>query len=115
MNDEMSRRLYINDFELMVLLAVMRAGTDAYGVPIARDIEDTTGRTVAVAAVYAALQRLERKGLVASALGEPTAARGGRAKRFFDVTPKGVAEARETQRALTALWKGVPQLKGGRA
>jgi PadR family transcriptional regulator PadR len=114
MEDEMAR-LFISDFELMVLLAVMRVGTDAYGVPVAREIEATTGRVVAVAAIYAALQRLERKGLLASALGEPTAERGGRAKRFFRVTPKGVAEARETQRAFTALWKGVPQLKGGRA
>jgi DNA-binding PadR family transcriptional regulator len=68
---------------------------------------------VVVAAVYTALDRLERNGLVSSALGEPTPERGGRAKRFFQVTPQGVRAVKDTQRALVALWKGVPQLKGG--
>jgi DNA-binding PadR family transcriptional regulator len=63
-------------------------------------------------AVYAALERLERNGLVASTVGEPTAARGGRAKRFFRVTPRGLRSVKDTQRALVALWSGVPQLKG---
>ena len=108
----MPTRLFISDFELMVLLAVMRVVDEAYGVPIAREIEERTGRSMAVAAVYAALQRLEDKGLVSSSIGEPTAARGGRAKRYFRATAGGIREARETQRAFTALWKGLPQLKG---
>ena len=111
----MPTRLYISDFELMVLLAVMRVGEGAYGVPITREIEVRTGRTVAVAAVYAALQRLESKGLVSSTVGEPTAARGGRAKRFFRATRAGVREARETRQAFTALWAGLAELKGGSA
>jgi PadR family transcriptional regulator, regulatory protein PadR len=109
----MPRRAFLSDFELVVLLAVLRVGEDAYGVPIAQEIEETTGRTVAVAAVYAALQRLESRGLVSSVLGDPTASRGGRAKRFFRVTGKGTKEAREAQRAFIALWQGIPQLKGG--
>lgn len=68
---------------------------------------------MAVAAIYATLQRLEGKGLVSSALGDPTAARGGRAKRYFRVTGKGIKAAREAQRAFVALWRGVPQLEGG--
>lgn len=109
----MPGRASLSDFELVVLLAVMRVGEDAYGVPVAQEIEETTGRTVAVAAVYAALQRLESRGLVSSALGDPTASRGGRAKRFFHVTGKGIREAGDAQRALMALWQGIPQLKRG--
>jgi DNA-binding PadR family transcriptional regulator len=97
----------------MILLATLRVGDAAYGVPIAAEIERTGGRRVVVAAVYTALDRLERNGLVSSALGEPTPERGGRAKRFFQVTPQGVRAVKDTQRALVALWKGVPQLKGG--
>src|SRR5262249_5415988 len=102
----------LTDFELMILLAVLRAGDEAYGVVIAREIETTAGRTVLLGAAYAALERLERNGMVASSVGEPTAARGGRAKRFFRVTSRGLRAVKDTQRALVALWSGVPQLKG---
>jgi PadR family transcriptional regulator, regulatory protein PadR len=103
----------LGNFELMVLLAALRAGADAYGVPIARELEETTGREVLLGSVYAALDRLEAKGLVTSYIGEPTAARGGRAKRHFEVTARGVRTARDTQRALVSLWRGIPALKGG--
>ncbi len=102
----------LTDFELMILLAVLRAGDDAYGVVIARDIERTARRSVLLGAVYAALERLERNGLVASKLGEPTSTRGGRAKRYFRVTPQGLRAVKETRRALVALWTNVPRLEG---
>jgi PadR family transcriptional regulator PadR len=108
----MRNRNALGQFELMVLLAVMRVGEDAYGVPIAREIQDSAGRDVALGSVYFALERLETKGLVSSALGEPTAARGGRAKRYFRVTTRGVRAVRDARRALTKLWQGVPQLDG---
>lgn len=111
----MAPRDYLTDFELMILLAILRTGDDAYGVPIAGEIEKTAGRTVAVPAVYVALDRLERHGLVSSAIGDPTPERGGRAKRYFRVTSTGLAAVRHAQRALTRLWSDVPQLKGGRA
>ena len=101
----------LTDFELMILLAVMRGGDQAYGVAIARDIEETTGRSVLLGAVYAALERLERNGLVASTVGEPTAARGGRAKRFFRVTARGLRSVKDTQKALVSLWNGIAELK----
>lgn len=66
-----------------------------------------------MAAVYAALDRLQRTGLVASALGDPTPERGGRAKRFYRVTREGLKAARDTRRAFTALWHNVPALDGG--
>ena len=102
----------IGSFELMVVLALMRVKGDAYGVPISTELESVTGRRVSLGSVYAALERLEGKGLVASTLGEPTAERGGRAKRYFRMTPKGLREVRSTQRALTALWGGLKELKG---
>lgn len=99
----------------MILLSVLRLGDEAYGVPIAREIETTGGRSVLLAAVYAALDRLEANGLVSSSIGEPTPERGGRAKKFFNVTPTGLRAVRQTQQALTNLWSGIPQLKGRRA
>jgi DNA-binding PadR family transcriptional regulator len=106
-------RDYLTDFELMILVAILRVGEHAYGVPIARELEETGRRSVLLGAVYAALDRMEKQGLVSSKLGEPTAQRGGKAKRFFAVTSKGVRAVKDAQRALTALWTGVPALKGG--
>jgi DNA-binding PadR family transcriptional regulator len=108
------RRELLTDFELMILLAILRIGDDAYGVPIASEIERTGGRRVVLAAVYTALDRLERNGLIASEIGEPTPERGGRAKRFFRVTQNGVRAVKDTQRALVALWTGVAQLSVNR-
>ena len=108
-------RDFLTDLELMILLAVVRLGDEAYGVTITREIEQTTGRAVAVAVVYATLDRLEERGLVTSSVGDPTPERGGRAKRFFRVTSKGLRQARHTQSALIALWTGVPELRGGEA
>ena len=62
--------------------------------------------------VYAALERLADRGLVSSELGEPTPERGGRAKRYFHLTSRGLKEMREAQRTLVKLWRGIPQLKG---
>ena len=109
----MSDRGHFGEWELMVLLALMRLGEDAYGVPVCREIEVQTGREVAVGSVYATLERLEEKGFVNSELGKPTAERGGRAKKYFRITANGVREVRRTQRALRNLWNGLPQLERG--
>jgi len=109
----MSGRDHFGEWELMVLLTLMRLGEDAYGVPICREIEAQTGREVAVGSVYATLERLEEKGFVSSELGKPTAERGGRAKKYFRITTNGVREVRRTQRALRNLWNGLPQLERG--
>ena len=104
----------LKDFELMVLLAVMRLDEDdAYGVPIGSEIEDATGRSVALASVYAALERLEDRGWIASRIGEATALRGGRAKRHFRVTAKGVRRVREAKGALVKMWSDIRELQGG--
>jgi DNA-binding PadR family transcriptional regulator len=109
----MAKREFLGGFELLVLLALMRLGEDAYGVPITEAIEESSGREVAIGSVYITLERLEQKGLVSSRLGEPTAERGGRAKTYFRVTANGLRAVRQAQRTLVNLWKGVPQLQGG--
>jgi PadR family transcriptional regulator PadR len=113
MCDEMAARP-LTDFELMILLAILRLRDDVYGVPIAREIEETARRSVTVASVYVALDRLQANGLVTSELGDPTPERGGRAKKFFSVTPSGLRAVRRTQDAFVALWTGIPELKRGR-
>ena len=112
--EEMANRSHLGEFELMILLALIRLGDDAYGVPISKELLETTGRDVALGSVYAALDRLEQKEYVSSMLGDPTPARGGRAKRYFRVTPKGLREAKMTRKALISLWRGIPQLEGER-
>ena len=102
----------LTDFELLILLAILRVGEEAYGVPISLEIEAATGRPVTRASVYTALDRLQRMGVVTSAMGDPTPERGGRAKKFFEVTAEGLGAVKEAQRAFSTMWKGLPQLKG---
>jgi PadR family transcriptional regulator PadR len=108
----MRKREYLGQLELMVLLAVIRPAKQAYGVLISREIAEKSGREVALASVYAALERLESKGFVMSALGEPTAERGGRARTYFKPTPAGVREAREAHDTLLRLSNGLSSLNG---
>lgn len=105
----------ISNFELMVMLALVRLGDEAYGVPIAEEIESHSGHDVAVGSVYAALERLQSRGFVSSRVGEPTAERGGRAKRYFKITGKGLKTVRETHQTLMSLWSGQPRLQGSKA
>ncbi len=109
----LKRRENLGNFELMVLLALMRLEDDAYGLPILHEIETRIGRAVALGSVYAALARLEAKGFVTSRMGEPTPERGGKAKRYFRVTGAGIREVRGVRRALVSLWDGLPQTRGG--
>ncbi len=108
----MTERGYLGEFELMILLAVIHLGDEAYGVPISRELEAHRGRDVSVGSVYAALERLEGKGLVASSLGDPTPERGGKAKRYFRVTREGLRLVHDTRRVLKKMWRTLPELKG---
>jgi DNA-binding PadR family transcriptional regulator len=107
----MPQRTYLGEMELMVLLAVVRLGEDAYGVPISKELLILAGREVALGSIYAALGRLEQKAFVTSSLGDPTPERGGRAKRFFRATPTGLRALRMTRTALINLWNGIPLLE----
>jgi|SRR5689334_5144021 len=108
-------RGYLGEFELMILLIVIHLGEGAYGVPISREIEKRRKREVSVGSVYAALERLEDKGLVTSDLGDPTPERGGKAKRYFRVTQEGLRQVHNTRQVLSSLWGTLPELKGERA
>ncbi|HEY4354490.1 MAG TPA: helix-turn-helix transcriptional regulator [Acidobacteriaceae bacterium] len=108
----MGERDYLGELELMVMLAVARLGDEAYGVPVSRELEKHRKRDVALSSVYAALDRLEAKGLVTFRVGEATPERGGRAKRYFQVTREGLQAIRQTRHVLMNLWKRLPGLEG---
>jgi PadR family transcriptional regulator, regulatory protein PadR len=97
----------LGEFEQIVLIALLRLGRTAYGMAVRREIEDRTGRQVSIGAVYATLQRLEDKGCVTSFTGEPTAARGGRAKRFFRIEADGERSLRRSQEAIGKMMEGL--------
>ncbi len=108
----MRKREYLGQLELMVLMAAMGPARGAYGVQISRDIAEKSGRAVALASVYAALERLERKGFVTSSLGEPTAERGGKARTYFKPTAAGFREARDARDTLIRLSRKIPSPPG---
>jgi PadR family transcriptional regulator len=103
----MPRRDYLGEFEHIVVLALLRLEDRAYGVTVRQEIEFRTKREVSIGAVYATLDRLESKGYVKSRRGDPTPERGGRAKRFFRVTAKGMTAVNRTQRALQKMAHGL--------
>lgn len=97
----------LGEFEQLVLLAIVRLAADAYGSTIRDEIEDRTSRSVAIGALYTALDRLERKGYVGSRMSDPTPERGGRAKRYYKLKPAGAAALRRSREALVSMWAGV--------
>jgi PadR family transcriptional regulator PadR len=103
--DKMAETL--GSFEQAVLLAIVRLGDGAYGRAILSDVSERLRRDVSVGAVHATLERLEAKGMVRSWMGEGTAVRGGRAKRYFQVRPAGIAALNETRAAMIGLWHGL--------
>jgi PadR family transcriptional regulator PadR len=105
----------LGEFEHMVLLAILHLGDEVYGVPIVDEITRRTGREVAPAAVYVTLRRLEHKGLLSSWMGEATAERGGKARRYVKVTRSGLESLRASRKALDNMWRGLDaNLRGAR-
>jgi DNA-binding PadR family transcriptional regulator len=107
----MSGRDYLGEFEHIVVLALLRLNDQAYGVTVRQEIEFRTKREVSIGAVYATLDRLEKKGYVKSRRGDPTPERGGRSKRFFRVTSKGVVAINRAQRALSSMTEGLSLIR----
>ncbi len=101
----------LGEFEQIVLLAILRVGESAYGVTIRSEIELRTGRDPSPGALYTTLDRLEEKGFVTSRMGDPTPQRGGRAKRFFEVTGTGIEAVARAQTSYQRLLEGL-QLPG---
>lgn len=106
----MAEQTPLGEFEQVVLLGVLHTGDDAYGVPVWREITTRTGREVSLPAVYKTLDRLETKGIVRSRIGAPTAARGGRAKRVYALTPAGLRLLRASLGALARMTEGLRQI-----
>lgn len=97
----------LGELEYLVLIAIVRLGAGAYGVPIVEELRRHTRRPILRASVYLALQRLERKGLLRSRLGDPEPRRGGRARKFVELTAAARRELRASRRTLNSLWQGV--------
>lgn len=94
---------FLGEFEELVMLAVMRLGKEAYGVKVSDLIEEATGRRVSTGALYTALSRLEEKGFISSWMGEATAERGGRAKKYFEITSTGKESLAASHRGRSKL------------
>lgn len=99
--------MFLGEFEQLVLIACVHVGEEAYGVSIVDEIERRTGRQPAHAAVYVTLRRLERKGLLKSWKGQPTAERGGKARRHVKLTNAGMAALRESRQTFERMWRGL--------
>jgi PadR family transcriptional regulator PadR len=106
---QMARGDLLGSLEQLVLLALVRLGDDAYGMTVRREIEARTGRDLSIGAIYATLERLEAKGYIRSEVGEPTAERGGRAKRLFRIKASGEAALDTSQQALRNMTAGIPR------
>ena len=103
----MASRERLGEFEQILLLAIIRLGDHAYGVPVRREIEVRTGRSLTVGALYRTLDRLEDKGLITSWFGDPLPERGGRSKRYLRVEASGVRALRRSRQEMAAMWEGV--------
>lgn len=103
-------RTRLGDLEELLLLAVARLHEQAYGAAIVVFLDEQTGTSVALGAVYPTLDRLEAKGLVRSRVGEPTAIRGGRRRRVYAITARGVAALADAHHVRTTLWRGLPKI-----
>jgi DNA-binding PadR family transcriptional regulator len=103
----MGRGKYLGEFEQLVLLAVARLAEDAYGMSIRREIEEQSGRHVAIGAVYGTLDRLHDKGWVRSRKGDTSPERDGRARKFFALTPAGIDVLHKARALQDRMWSGL--------
>jgi PadR family transcriptional regulator PadR len=105
----------LREFEELVLLSVLISAPGAYGASLQKVLAEEAGREVSLGAIYTALDRLARKGLVVSELGDPTPVRGGRRKRHYHLTSKGLQYVREARRVRERMWEKVRPglLEGG--
>ncbi|MGH7575791.1 MAG: PadR family transcriptional regulator [Longimicrobiales bacterium] len=97
----------LGEFEQLVLLAVLRLGSDAYGATIRREIERRTGRELSISAVYTTLQRLEKKGLVRTRMGDPLPERGGRRRKYVELLPAGARALKVAYDVFAGMTAGI--------
>ncbi|MEX0902506.1 MAG: helix-turn-helix transcriptional regulator [Pseudohongiellaceae bacterium] len=103
----MAKETKLGEFELLVLLAVLRLRDNAYGASIKKLLNDEIGRDVSIGSLYKTIERLESKSLVTTKVGEPTPERGGRAKRYLRITAKGREAVRISKDNITTMWDGL--------
>jgi len=101
---------FISRTEEFILLAVWRLGTDSYGVTIRDRLRESTGKTWAYGALFVMLRRLENKGYLESHFADPTSRRGGKSKRIFRLSSKGLQALREVRRAQESAWSGIGEM-----
>lgn len=94
--------------EELILISVWRLGNEAYCVPIRQSISEMSGKEWSFGAIYVPLNRLEKKGFLKSTLGTPTSKRGGRSKRYYTLTKRGMFALSEVQKLNETVWTGVP-------
>jgi DNA-binding PadR family transcriptional regulator len=111
----MPEREWLNGLAQLLMLAVARLGDNAYGMTIRQVIQERGGREVPIASIYAALERLERRGCLTSWLADPTPERGGRAKKHFEVTALGAELLRQERGALDQMWEDLELRPGTRS
>ena len=109
----MGRSDFLGEFEQVVLLAVAHLHGRGYGVGVQEEIERRSGREVAVGSVYAALSRMDEQGLLESWEGDPLPRRGGRARRYFRLTPAGAVALEQSRAMMNAMWRDVELEPGG--
>ena len=105
-------RIYLGELEELVLLMVALLNKEAYGVPIAEELKNTTGREITISAIHAVLHRLEEKGFVTSEMGGASAERGGRRKRLFSITAYGRQAIQEQRDTREIIWDMITQASG---
>ena len=103
----MPPKSHLGEFEQIVLLSILRLDKNAYGVRVRAEIAAHTGRSVSPGSLYTTLERLEEKGFVTSRLGDPTPERGGRAKRYYEVSKSGLEAVRKALEAYQSLLRGL--------
>jgi DNA-binding PadR family transcriptional regulator len=102
----------LGEFEQIVMLALLRLGSEAYGASVCAEIEKRSGRGVSMSAVHTTLERLEQKGLLKSRLGDPTPQRGGKRKRHYELAPLGLRALQASYRSLKSMADGIEHLLG---
>jgi PadR family transcriptional regulator PadR len=105
-------RSALGEFEHQVLLAILRLGKEAYSVPIVAELESRTGRNVSTSAVYIALRRLEKKGLLVSRLEPPAESGEPYPRRWFTLTAEALEPLKESRKAYLSLWEGMEPTLG---
>lgn len=106
----MPKSVFVGEFEQLVLLNILRLGDEGYALPLRRRLDEVAGRSVSRGALYRTLERLERKGMVRWEVEEGGTARGGHARRRYEVTRDGIAALRAARYALLELWDGLEEV-----